>query len=97
MREATLATHNDDLMKLKEIANQIASIVGTEACNLLSDEIDALGRRLKNIQDSAAALKDTAERRVENENQCNEVATKTQAYLTNVQKVSPFNINKNFR
>lgn len=69
------------------MVEQIASDVGVDASDLLTGEIDALGKRLEYVRESISTLADIAEACAVNEEECTKNINQAKSYFNNMQQV----------
>lgn len=85
--ESNLNDQNDKLNELRELVSTIASNVGLDASQMFQGELEALGKRLKEVKDGITTLADVAENQEKEHIHFDENLNEARVYLKNVQQV----------
>lgn len=75
------------LAEIQNLVSEIASAVGLDSSALFSGEMEALGKRLHDVQESLTVLADVAESREKCKLEVKDQLNGTKDYLQSVQKV----------
>lgn len=85
--ESNLNDQNGKLNELRQLVSTIASNVGLDASQMFQGELDALGKRLKEVKDGITTLADVAEHQEKEHNNFDENLNEAHVYLKTVQQV----------